>query len=68
MVLLPGPCDGWKELPEAWNTLLTEPVHQCCFIRQIIQPRPFPPGHAKENQEMFLTSEGFKGREKEAEV
>lgn len=31
-------------------------------------PRPFPSGHAKENQEMLLTSEGFKGSEKEAEV
>lgn len=31
MVLLPSPRDGWKELPEVWNTLLTEPVHRGWF-------------------------------------
>lgn len=38
------------------------------LYQQIMWPRPFPSGHAKENQEMLLTSEGFKGSEKEAEV
>jgi len=50
------------------SEILGEVCIRAHLYQQIIWPRTFPSGHAKENQEMLRTSKGFKWRENETEV